>query len=123
MQRLLFDRAEIPLFTPLHFIELRNSLRMLAFRGAIDPATVGGRIADLDDDLRKCRLIVSVIDFDVLARHADSLSSAHTVDLGTRALDIMHVAAAQVLQCEAFLTYDARQRKLAEAVGFVTLPT
>ena len=55
----------------------------------------------------------------VLAR---TLSRRHTAKLGTRALDVLHVASALTLKAEAFFTFDQRQHKLARAEGVRTLP-
>ncbi len=42
-----------------------------------------------------------------------------TSDLGTRTLDILHLAAAMVLGADSFQTFDDRQRKLAKFAGLV----
>jgi predicted nucleic acid-binding protein len=55
----------------------------------------------------------------VLAR---TLSRRYTAKLGSRALDVLHVASALVLKAEAFFTFDQRQHKLARAEGLRTLP-
>jgi predicted nucleic acid-binding protein len=55
----------------------------------------------------------------VLAR---TLSRRYTAKLGTRALDVLHVASALTLKAEAFFTFDQRQHKLARAEGLRTLP-
>ena len=52
----------------------------------------------------------------------DILSAAHTVALGTRATDILHVAAASVLGANVFFTFDARQAALARKVGLKVKP-
>ena len=44
---------------------------------------------------------------------ARQLASAHTRTLGTRSLDVLHVASALALKASTFLTFDLRQRKLA----------
>ena len=49
------------------------------------------------------------------------LSVAHTARIGCRALDMFHVATALHLGSREFLTFDANQRKLAEAEG-LTVP-
>jgi hypothetical protein len=48
---------------------------------------------------------------------AERLSALHSETLGTRSLDILHVAAALVLGSSEFLTFDARQAALAKAAG------
>ena len=40
----------------------------------------------------------------------------------TRALDVLHVAAACLLETTEFASFDARQRKLATSVGLALLP-
>ncbi len=48
---------------------------------------------------------------------ARSLSEKHTERLGCRAFDVLHVALALELECEAFLTSDRIQGALARAEG------
>lgn len=55
-------------------------------------------------------------------RTAVTLSRRHTAKLGTRTLDVAHVATALVLKPDAFCTFDERQRKLARAEGLRVLP-
>jgi len=44
---------------------------------------------------------------------------AMDLSLGTSTLDILHVAAAIVLDADSFHTFDDRQKKLAKAAGLV----
>jgi len=55
-------------------------------------------------------------------QRAHRLSVEHTVRLGTRAADILHVAAALELSANSFFSFDLQQRKLAEAVGLRVNP-
>lgn len=48
---------------------------------------------------------------------AERLSELHTDARGHRSMDILHVATALELGVKAFLTFDANQRKLAQAEG------
>ncbi len=48
---------------------------------------------------------------------AERLSARHSEALGTRTLDILHVAAALVLGATQLLTFDDRQAGLARDVG------
>jgi predicted nucleic acid-binding protein len=50
------------------------------------------------------------------------LSRRHSAKLGTRSLDVLHVAVALVFRPDAFLTFDRRQRQLAKAEGLRVLP-
>jgi predicted nucleic acid-binding protein len=51
---------------------------------------------------------------------ARQLSRGHTATLGTRTLDILHVAAALVLHADSFYTFDRAQAQLARAAGLAT---
>lgn len=50
------------------------------------------------------------------------LSRRHSAKLGARTLDLLHVAAALVLNPDVFYSFDARQRKLAKAERLRVLP-
>jgi predicted nucleic acid-binding protein len=50
------------------------------------------------------------------------LARRHSAKLGTRTLDVLHVASALVLRPEAFYTFDKRQHQLAKAVRLRVLP-
>jgi len=51
-----------------------------------------------------------------------SLSRRHSARLGTRTLDVLHVAAALVHKPEVFCTFDERQGQLARAERLSVLP-
>jgi predicted nucleic acid-binding protein len=50
---------------------------------------------------------------------AKRLSATHTLLQGHRGFDILHVAAALQIQAAEFLTFDANQRRLANAEELV----
>ena len=52
-----------------------------------------------------------------ILRPAESLAEYHTPFVGSRSLDIIHVAAASVLGIAEFCTFDSRQSDLARRVG------
>jgi len=47
--------------------------------------------------------------------------SRHSMKLGTRTLDVMHVACACELQADMFVSFDERQRSLAKTAGLQVL--
>lgn len=51
-----------------------------------------------------------------------ALSARHSATLGTRTLDVLHVATAILLGPDMFLSFEQRQRKLARAAGLRVLP-
>lgn len=109
-------RGALPL-TLFGRAELENSVALAVFRGDLTVAAGQAALGDLDADLTSGRLFVA----DLLWRRAldrsVELSRKHTAALGTRALDVLHVASALTLDCKRFVTYDARQDRLARAVG------
>lgn len=97
--------------------EIVNSIQLAVFRGDIDDSDAAGAVADIDEDVRHGRLVL----VDALWRRtldlSVELSVRHTARLGTRALDVLHVATALTLDVTHFVTYDKRQAALARASG------
>jgi len=106
----------------LNEFELDNALRLASWRKVFPPTEIDQFQADFDADRKIGRVVIVPCNLaDVLSR-ARKLSAAHTLTGGHRAFDILHVAAA--LECKAgqFLTFDANQRKLAQAEGLKVNP-
>jgi hypothetical protein len=59
---------------------------------------------------------------DDLHTKARQLSDRYTPALGTRSLDLLHVAAALVLGARDFFSFDDRQRKAAAGEGLKVKP-
>jgi hypothetical protein len=53
---------------------------------------------------------------------ARRLSQFHSTDRSFGAMDILHVAAALDMKSKALLSFDGRQRQLAEVEGLGTMP-
>ena len=49
--------------------------------------------------------------------HARRMARTQTRLLGTRALDVLHVASALALRADSFCTFDKNQARLAAALG------
>lgn len=73
--------------------------------------------ADLAEDLRRGIYDLTPVDWPSVHRLAEELSDRHTRQTGHRLADILHVATALHLGSQEFLTFDEKQRKLAEAEG------
>jgi predicted nucleic acid-binding protein len=95
--------------------EIVNSILLAVHRKLIERDDADAAIAELQDDLREQRLAL----VDALWRRtldvALELSAEHTETLGTRTLDVLHVATALTLGMNRFVTYDNRQARLARA--------
>ena len=74
---------------------------------------------DLQIDLNAGLLSSIPVDWSAVHQRAEALSSAHTLAAGHRLGNILHVATALHLGAAEFLTFDANQKKLAEAEGLV----
>lgn len=104
-------------FIWLHQLEFRNALRLRVFRKEITAkqrdASLNLLLADLAGNLFEH----ASPSLPEVMMEAERLSASHSEKIGTRSLDILHVAAALVLGVPTFFTFDKRQAALAKAVG------
>lgn len=115
-QRMRICGGPMP-WTWLHEVEFRNAIRLQAFRGQIAPEEVAGILLKLSLGLENGVYFQATAALDEVTALMELLGSLHTAVLGTRTLDIMHVAQASVLGAEEFLTFDKRQASMAKAAG------
>jgi hypothetical protein len=118
-------------YLPLHALEVENGIRQRAFHERrMLPADQRGRIAHereaalarLAGWVKRGALKEMVMDMDLAMDRARQLSANHSEKVGARAIDLLHVACALLLESEVFLTSDPRQAALAKAGGLpVTL--
>jgi predicted nucleic acid-binding protein len=104
-------------FTPLIRHELRNALRLCVFRRQISTAQRESALHDIDADAEAGVLHITPVDWPKVFAHAETLGRKHSEALGTRGMDILHVACALALRAKRFATFDDRQRQLAELAG------
>jgi hypothetical protein len=109
-------------FTALHALEVRNAFNLGVFRGALSGADATAAWRNLNQDLRAGRLVGPSVRWTTALRLAARLSEQHSSALGTRSLDVLHVAVAKVLRAPTFASFDTRQRGLATAVGLQVSP-
>lgn len=98
-------------------IELVNGLALAAYRHLIPEAVFTAALGALDEDFEAGRYRQSDLLWRSALKRAGELSRRHTRTLGTRSLDVLHVASALELGLSRFVTFDERQQKLARAVG------
>ncbi len=96
--------------------EVVNSIQLAVFRQDIQAEVAERAILDLDDDILQGRLSLSDVPFRRVFDLAAELSRKHTPKLGTRTLDVLHVASALTLGSRVFVTYDDKQAALAKLV-------
>lgn len=113
----------VPLiFTELHALEIRNAFRLCVFRGLLSADKAAIAWQDVQSDLLADRLSKTKVNWRLALRIAARLSEKHSATVGTRSLDVLHVAAAKTLRVTEFISFDNRQRTLATAEGLVVLP-
>lgn len=97
--------------------EVINAMCRTAFLGHLNDDGLAEALADFAADFAQGGLRQADILWRSALNRAAELSQAHTPTLGTRSLDVLHVACALELKLRHFLTFDARQQKLATAAG------
>ncbi|MGO8678996.1 MAG: type II toxin-antitoxin system VapC family toxin [Limisphaerales bacterium] len=118
---------------PLHVTELlayefRQSLRFQVWRRSARPregvsaADARAALREFDADLASGVAVIMPCNLSDVLRRADELSRRHTMAHGYRGFDILHVATALHLGAKEFLSFDASQRRLAQAEGMNAKP-
>jgi len=97
--------------------EIINAICRAAFVGQLDPSSLPEVLADFSSDFVAGHLRQADILWRAALNRAGELSQRHTPRLGTRSLDVLHVACALELKLRNFLTFDTRQQQLATAAG------
>ncbi len=109
-------------FTSLHRVELRNALSLAVFQQRITLAQAEAAWTQVLEDLKAGVLATRADTWDKLIAEAESLATTQTPTLGTRTLDVFHVAASRVAGATDFCTFDGKQAKLAQAIGLQVRP-
>lgn len=102
--------------TSLHRIELTAAWRLKVFRKEVAAFTITGVLADFHADIAQGIFVAPPVKDNEVSRIAEDLADQYCAVLGTRSLDILHVAWALAAESTHFVTGDERQARLAEAV-------
>ncbi len=109
-------------FSHLHEIEIPNAIRLKRFRGEITRAQETKALRAFAADVESGRFARPAYDIGAVFSRAEQLSARHSGDIGTRSLDLLHVAAALEAGCTGFASFDERQRKAAVLSGLKVTP-
>jgi predicted nucleic acid-binding protein len=109
-------------FLPLHRVELRNALRLAEARGHVTTQERREYFRQVEEDLRDGFLVHVNVGWADICRRADDLSEQYVAQNGQRTIDWLHVATAVECGQKLFLSFDQRQRGLAEAAGLRVRP-
>jgi len=107
---------------PLHRVEVFNSIRQLVHHPEPERrlrlAEAKALIHRIETDVRLGYFTHLEADWRDVLRTANELSIAHGFGLACRAADLLHVAYANELAAEAFVSFDDEQLALAQASGW-----
>jgi predicted nucleic acid-binding protein len=106
------------LITPLGELELLNAMSLRLFRRELELTAIEGAYALFEADL-----VEGVVQRAPLPpeayEQAARIARRQTPQLGTRTLDVLHVASALTLNARTFYTLDRNQRALAKREGLI----
>jgi predicted nucleic acid-binding protein len=105
------------LLSDLAELELANALQQRLFRKELDPAQIGAARKAFQEDVEQGVWQRTSAQAGVVYERAVRLAAKWTASLGTRTLDILHVAIALETGAVSFYTFDKRQARLARAMG------
>ena len=121
-RRCFAEHTDPLLITPFSRGEIQHAIRMCAFRREISEQQMTHALLSFEHDQGEGFFETVDIDFPALIDKAIRLSHRHTLTLGVRYLDLLHVAAALLAKSRQFLTFDERQARLAGSVGLDVRP-
>jgi len=107
--------------TVFHELEFTNAIKLKQFRNemtASEAETVLGRFSQHETDGIFYRPAINWPD---AFAHSLALSKSHTARIGSRSLDVIHVALALSMGADRFFTFDEKQSQLASAAGLQTV--
>lgn len=115
----IFAEVSFPfLLTPLLEAEIVNAFYLRIFRKESREKQIMTSLELFGKDVRSGVFELKSFSNEIF-RQASQISSRRTAKLGTRTLDLLHVASAVFLQTERFCTFDKKQSELARAEGLV----
>lgn len=114
------NNEAIPL-TSFHELEFINAVHLKLFRNETSLQTIHQIMSRFEQHEKRGIYYRPTLDWSAVFIQAIDLSKKHSADLGSRALDILHVASALSIHSDRFLTLDERQSKLADIAGLKTI--
>ncbi len=119
----IIEAAGDPLaFSHIHELEIPNAIRLKRFRGEITKSEEAAAIRVFRADVDAGRLARREYDLAEVFIKAERLSAQYSGEIGSRSLDVLHVAAALQCGCASLASFDERQRKLAVLAGLKLIP-
>ena len=124
---MFYKKLGLPVvLSPLVKFEFENGLNFLAGRfrrdrnQGIAPRQKNEAVRAFHEDLANGAWVMKPADFTEIFIIAEKLSTKHTETDLNRSMDILHIATALHWEAREFLTFDARQARLARVAGLKT---
>ena len=105
------------LFTPLHRLELRTTVRQCAYAGVITENRAKQILRCIEEDLGDGTLIHLPMSWTETLRRAETVADKLAWSSPCRSLDLWHVAVALESRAKTFVTFDNDQLALAKEAG------
>lgn len=115
------NRQPLPVI-PLGMLEMRNAFNLAVKWQRLTPAERDTLWQDVEADLASGFLVPTTVSAAELHATARTLSDRYSPTVGTRSLDLLHVAAAVLLKAGTFFSFDDRQRQAATGEGMTVKP-
>ena len=110
------NNEAIPL-TSFHELELIHAIHLKQFRTEITPDETRQIMSRFEEHEISGIYYRPQLAWSAIFIHAIDLSKKHSANIGSRSLDILHVASALSINAGRFLTLDDRQTRLAALAG------
>lgn len=114
-------REPIPLI-PLTMLEMRNTFNLAVVRKRLTLSERTALWKAFQSQIRSGFFLETSVPMAELHKLAGELSDRFTPRFATRSLDLLHIAAAQILEAKSFFSFDERQRQAAKAAGLKVKP-
>jgi predicted nucleic acid-binding protein len=108
--------------TDWHRVEISNAFQRAVKNSRITAAQGALLWQDFTADVAAGRFVIVPIDHAAVLDRTLSLTQKHTAVVGTRSLDLIHIASALEMGATDFLSFDHRQRQTASSEGLNVVP-
>lgn len=110
------------LLSEWHRVEIANAFERAVKKGRITAEQAARLWQDFESDIASGRFEIVAVDQEAILARALALTRKHTAILGTRTLDLIHLATALEIGAADFLSFDNRQKQAAKAEGLKVGP-
>jgi len=117
-RRCLAAHGKTLILTSFAKAETQHAIRLIAFRKLITLGEMTQALIHLERAQDEGDFELRLNEPSELFQRVSQLSNRHALEHGVRFPDLLHIASAQLVKAKRFLTFDNRQQKLAETLGF-----